>query len=118
MYQFYAMAWLGFLVFFLLDLASRKSSAKDLLLSDVVKQYRNTDGLYLIIGFILINVVLIGITNGEQSVIEKFINMDLPKLGLFVSFLIGVSAQFFVSVFRKIKFPLSFKTTNKQIDQE
>lgn len=118
MFQFFAMAWLGFLVFVLLDLASRKQSAKDLFLSDVFKQYINTDGLYLITGFILINVVLYGITNGEQAVIEKFINMDLPKLGLFVSFLIGLSSQFLVSVVRKIKFPLNFKTTDKQIDQE
>lgn len=118
MYQYYAMAWLGFLVFVLLDLASRRQSAKDLYLVDVFKQYLNTDGIYLAVGFILINVVLIGITNGEQSVIEQFINMDLPKLGLFVSFLIGLSSQFLVSVVRKIKFPLSFKTTNDKIDQE
>lgn len=118
MYQYYVMAWIGFLVFFLLDLASRKQSAKDLYLIDVFKQYLNTDGLYLIIGFILINVVLIGITNGEQSVIEKFINMDLPKLGLIVSFLIGLSSQYLVSVVRKIKFPLSFQTSNNKIDQE
>jgi len=112
------MAWLGFLVFVLLDFGSRKQSAKDLWWVDVLKQYLNTDGVFLIVGFILINVVLIGITNGEQSVIEKFINMDLPKLGLIVSFLIGLSSQFLVSVVRKIKFPLSFQTSNNKIDQE
>ena len=117
MYKFYLMAYLGFFVFFLLDFASRKSSAKDLFLSDVFKQYRNTDGIFLLIGFILINVVLIGITNGEQSVIEQFIKMDLPKLGLVVSFLIGLSAQFFISVVRKIKYPLLFQTSDKKIEQ-
>lgn len=112
------MAYLGFVVFVLLDIASRKQSAKDLSLKDVFNQYIITDGIFVLVGFILINVVLIGITHGEQSVIEQFINLELPKLGLFVSFLIGLSGQFLVSVVRKIKFPLSFKTTNDKIDQE